>query len=119
MLNDNCGFTINRVPLIILLGGRFAKGSLPTRIAKRFQFLIYDIGRHDRVDNQLAEPLHLGFSAINGTTKIIKAVIHEQIPSQVNRILFSDRLIVVKLGQMVLLDYKLRVWNARVVRCWI
>jgi hypothetical protein len=61
-----------------------AESLLPTIVTKRLEILVHNVGGHDSVHNEIAEALELGFSLVDAATQIDKAIVHEQIPSEID-----------------------------------
>lgn len=96
--HDSC-LAVDSVVVILILR-RLTESHGPVHIVRHVLSSLWSI--HDRVDNQLAGPLKLGFGGVDSTMQINVLVVHEQFPTQINRVLH------------LLLD-KLRVGHAGVV----
>jgi hypothetical protein len=78
------------------------KGLVPALFSNLFHIFIKDISCQHNVDYELSETLQFFIVGVYGLLEIRVNGVNEKIPSQVDRVLLGNRLVVVTLGNDVL-----------------
>ena len=71
--------------------------------------------RHDNINYQCSEMLQLFTCGINRPPKLEVFVLHEEVPRQINRVLFGNALVVVQCGKSWTFADECWIWNSRMV----
>mmetsp|Transcript_26863 Transcript_26863/g.75430 ORF Transcript_26863/g.75430 Transcript_26863/m.75430 type:complete len:246 (+) Transcript_26863:753-1490(+) len=70
---------------------------VPTVLAERAQFLVYDICGEHHIDERLPEAVQLFVRLVDAIPKVLELRFHQQLPRQIDRILLCHALILVQL----------------------
>jgi hypothetical protein len=74
---------------------------LPTHLSKGSLVFVGNVGRHDGIDNQMSESLELFLRLIDAISEVSIGWFHQEIPSNIGRVLFGHTLVLVRLGIVV------------------
>jgi hypothetical protein len=88
--------------LLFFLLASMLKGLVPALFSNLFHIFIKDISCQHNVDYELSETLQFFIVGVYGLLEIRVNGVNEKIPSQVDRVLLGNRLVVVTLGNDVL-----------------
>jgi hypothetical protein len=116
VFKNNGGFAIHLdVQFLFVRTSALIKRLRPAHVTELLQVLIHDICRHDQVDDNLSKSLHVGSGLAQSKSKIGILRLHKEIPSNVNRVLFRNALLLVAHSQKTFFLLELLIRNTGMV----
>jgi hypothetical protein len=74
---------------------RFFECLGPPILSELPELLVKDIGGHDRIHQDLAEPVKFRLGAVDALAQVVESGIHQRVPRQINRVLLGGALVLV------------------------